>query len=133
MVILYEPFEDEVDYRIKSFPIDLPPKNFVISKSKNNDPIKMAKICVENYKEANPYLLVPGTCFDIFGTRHGRGVGWYDRFLSQVPKSWLRVGICPTSKFFTTQIKRNDWDQLMDWLLIFDGLNWQIHETRARR
>jgi 5-formyltetrahydrofolate cyclo-ligase len=39
-------------------------------------------------------VLVPGLAFDAGGQRIGRGGGFYDRFLSEVPPDVLRVGVC---------------------------------------
>ena len=39
-------------------------------------------------------VLVPGLAFDPGGNRIGRGGGFYDRFLSKVPSSVLRIGVC---------------------------------------
>ncbi len=38
-------------------------------------------------------ILVPGMSFDPKGNRLGRGKGYYDRFLSQVPQAY-KIGVC---------------------------------------
>ena len=52
-------------------------------------------------------VIVPGMAFDAEGHRLGRGKGYYDRFLNQIPNSY-KIGICfsfqmvqmvPTSSF----------------------------------
>ena len=39
-------------------------------------------------------IVVPGLAFTPEGNRLGRGAGFYDRFLSQIPGPMLRVGVC---------------------------------------
>ena len=39
------------------------------------------------------FILVPGVAFDRRGRRLGRGRGYFDRFLSQVPASVPRIGL----------------------------------------
>ena len=38
-------------------------------------------------------VLVPGMSFDAHGNRLGRGKGYYDRFLAQVPQAY-KIGVC---------------------------------------
>ncbi|MEI7512658.1 MAG: 5-formyltetrahydrofolate cyclo-ligase [Candidatus Uhrbacteria bacterium] len=90
-----------------------------IQANKTQDPFKLA----DTYKREVPsgssvYLLIPGMRFDRFGTRKGRGGGWYDRFLSAVPRTWLRVGVCSPETWSETRLEQNTWDEPMDWLLI---------------
>ena len=59
-------------------------------------------------------IFIPGKCFDTTGTRHGQGGGWYDRFLTLVPREWLRIGFCFDKQFSETPIPRESWDQVMD-------------------
>jgi hypothetical protein len=75
-----------------------------------------------------------GEEFDIFGTRHGFGYGWFDRFLSQVPKQWLRVGITDSEKFYSKKLLRQPWDEQIDWILSYNQttFSWEVYETLAR-
>lgn len=39
-------------------------------------------------------VVVPGMAFDKKGNRLGRGKGYYDRFLSQLPPYIYKIGVC---------------------------------------
>jgi 5-formyltetrahydrofolate cyclo-ligase len=39
-------------------------------------------------------ILVPGLAFTSEGCRLGRGSGYYDRFLSKIPGTTFKVGVC---------------------------------------
>ena len=64
------------------------------------------------------FILVPGREFDKTGTRHGKGAGWYDRFLSAVPQEWLRIGICYESQMSHSPLVRESWDEPMDYVCV---------------
>ena len=78
------------------------------------------------------YILIPGTAFDIHGTRHGRGGGWYDRFLSKVPQRWMRVGVLYEKDLSATPLSREPWDEPVDCLAIHTTEGWKFFETGAR-
>lgn len=58
-------------------------------------------------------IIVPGVSFDKNGNRLGRGKGYYDRFLSQVPNAY-KIGLCFDFQIMddipaeTTDIKMNE-------------------------
>jgi 5-formyltetrahydrofolate cyclo-ligase len=39
-------------------------------------------------------IVVPGLAFTAKGNRLGRGAGFYDRFLSGIPATTVKVGVC---------------------------------------
>lgn len=77
------------------------------------------------YEGKQVAMLVPGRRFDASGTRHGRGGGWYDRFLAAVPREWLRVGVLNASQLSEVPLTRESWDEPMDWLLVRREENWE--------
>ena len=88
------------------------------------DPLEEARNALTGVKDAKTAILIPGRRFDASGTRHGQGGGWYDRFLAEVPREWLRVGFCYEHQFSTTPLTRESWDQAMDVMCVVgkDGL-----------
>lgn len=97
------------------------------------DPFAVAQEFQEIDKNTRVYILIPGTQFDAEGTRVGKGGGWYDRFLSKVPKEWLRVGICSDSQFSEDPLTRNPWDEPMDYVAIREKDSWRIAKSPTPR
>lgn len=124
--ILYKPIQQEIDCLNSSFPLKLPEKIISLPSTKEEDPFDWAKKCSDNFKNENVYILIPGRKFDYYGTRHGRGGGWYDRFLSKIPSTWLKIGVCNINDISAEKLVRNDWDQPMDWVLTYDGTIWEV-------
>mgnify|MGYP001591751733 FL=1 len=60
-------------------------------------------------------VCVPGVEFGEKGERKGRGVGFYDRYLSRSSQA-TRVGIAWDAQI-KSELKQNKWDQLMDWIV----------------
>jgi 5,10-methenyltetrahydrofolate synthetase len=60
-------------------------------------------------------VLVPGLVFDRTGGRLGRGRGYYDRFLSEVPMCATRIGVTSGASL-VEQVPMDDHDQYVDWL-----------------
>ncbi len=131
IIIGYNPLKNEVDYNFITFKTK-PEKHFVVPNNKNANPFSLAISFSEKFKNEDVVILIPGKLFDTHGTRHGRGGGWYDRFLSHVPPDWNRVGVLHISQFSIYKLERQPWDEPVDWIMIYDGFSWSLQETLAR-
>lgn len=58
-------------------------------------------------------IIIPGMAFDKQGYRLGRGKGYYDRFLSTLPKHITKLGICFDYQLRKT-IPHDNYDMRMD-------------------
>jgi 5-formyltetrahydrofolate cyclo-ligase len=105
----------------------------VLPASASDDPFVYATDLVASYPNSRVVIFVPGRQFDLTGTRHGRGGGWYDRFLSRVPHEWIRIGVARQSDVSIAPLVHEPWDEPMDWLLIETDGAWTAYETHARR
>jgi 5-formyltetrahydrofolate cyclo-ligase len=133
ILITYKPLYDEVDFTTIPFYRNLFREIIYLPNDKNFDPFLLADSCIKNCKDKDVCILVPGKSFDIYGTRHGRGGGWYDRFLSKIPKTWFRIGIIDKSKFSRLKIKREIWDEPVDFIIVKNNIFWKVYETKARK
>lgn len=75
-------------------------------------------------------VFLPGRKFDMTGTRHGRGGGWYDRFLKMSPPTWLKVGSARESQISKEPLLRKPWDQPVDFLIVLKENGWDVHDLR---
>jgi 5-formyltetrahydrofolate cyclo-ligase len=64
-------------------------------------------------------IVIPGMAFDRRGYRVGKGVGFYDRFLSQTDFRGVRVGLCFQEQLLSTPIPVEEHDIPMD-LIVTD-------------
>ncbi|MBI2644810.1 hypothetical protein HYW94_01365 [Candidatus Uhrbacteria bacterium] len=132
--ISYIPLDDEVDplacpFIPKTLPLEKVPQDLNISSS------QYAQELIRAHGHAiSVCICIPGQAFDAYGTRHGRGGGWYDRFLSEVPPHWLRIGVTPINRFHTEKLFHAPHDQPVDFVITFDLLKktWDILKTHAR-
>lgn len=130
LCVLYQPVSMETDPEI--LPFNLPNKRVVVPVGLATNPKIFGSNLTKEFGSLNGVILIPGRQFDKFGGRHGKGWGWYDRFLSVVPAKWIRVGICSQNEFSTTRLVIQEWDKLMDWIIINDNGLFIFHETLAR-
>lgn len=89
--------------------------DFEISKLGVREP---KKICLRLSKEKIDFILVPGVAFDTEGNRLGFGGGFYDRLLSALPSSLLKIGVAFKEQQAET-IPLDTWDKRVDEILFF--------------
>ncbi len=116
-VISYQPLRTEV-----SISLFIPENTQVhlIPARASLDPHEIAGAMKDAVGESSCAILIPGRQFDASGTRHGQGGGWYDRFLAEMPKEWLRIGFCFDDQFSEVPLVRQSWDQAMDYVVVVD-------------
>ena len=129
--IRYRPLDDEVDYG-QSKLFDSGIDSIFLPSHKSADPLIWAARCTACFGDKPVYILIPGRRFDVLGTRHGRGKGWYDRFLSQVPVGWLRIGIADASQLSALPLNYQSWDEPVDWVVVYDAPAWRVYQTSRR-
>ncbi len=129
--IVHDPLPGEPDYRDASFPLSLYVSRLILPTDKNADPFAWAKTCAERFADDRPFLLIPGRRFDAHGTRHSKGHGWYDRFLSQVPRTWLRIGVADATHISFSRLERRPWDESVDWVLAQSGSRWEAYHAQS--
>ncbi len=127
--ITYVPLRGEVPFRDY---LDIPSEAtvFEIAPRATVDPAAEAKKVMETVGDVPAAILVPGCKFDATGTRHGRGGGWYDRFLAEVPSTWFRIGFCYEEQFSITPLLRQSWDQAMDAVCVIENGIVRIYEAK---
>lgn len=117
-VITYQPLRTEVDiYALIPNMARFSLVTHVIPPRASLDPLEMAEEMRAAIGSESAVILIPGRQFDSSGTRHGQGGGWYDRFLANVPREWLRIGFCFDTQLSPTPLKRESWDQAMDYVV----------------
>jgi hypothetical protein len=118
-VISYSAVSSEVG-PLKVFPQLTGSVVYTIAPVRELDPAEEARAAQSAALGAPAVILIPGRRFDATGTRHGKGFGWYDRFLRIVPREWLRIGFCYSDQFSNEQLVRESWDEPMDYVCVVD-------------
>lgn len=116
--ITFAPRTDEPDFSSCPALLALPARRILLPADKDADPYAWADACMKVVGKSRAVILVPGTAFDHAGTRHGRGGGWYDRFLSKVPRAWTRIGIAHETQVHAGPLERQAHDEPVDWLAV---------------
>ncbi len=126
--ITYVPLKAEVPFRDY---VTLPEgaTTYEIAPRASLDPIAEAKRAQDAMGDIPTVIFVPGRSFDALGTRHGRGGGWYDRFLAEVPKQWFRVGFCYETQFSEMPLVRESWDQPMDTVAVVSPSGVRVYKS----
>ena len=127
--VFYMPTKSEVDYNNSSFPLKIPKDNLIIPKDRNSNPFEWVDNCIAKFKNNPICIFIPGTKFDTYGTRYGKGSGWYDRFLSKIPANWLKVGIIDSTKFSYSKLIRQKWDEPVNWIIVKNNTSWKVYEA----
>lgn len=130
-IIGYTPMGDEPAYRAFLNENEIRIPEFLVPVDKETLPDTLGRALEATYRGKSVALFIPGRRFDQFGTRHGRGFGWYDRFLAGVPPEWVRIGVL-SPELLHEKLERKNWDQPVDYLLIRDDTGYAIVETGAR-
>lgn len=130
--IRYRPLAGEVDYTSCELLVPVLEQSTLVPNTSGTDPLLWAAFYTSHYRNSAPCILIPGNRFDMKGARYGRGMGWYDRFLTAIPPNWLRIGIANQTQLSPTPLVRQPWDEPVDWIIVRDGSSWKVYETRAR-
>lgn len=129
LFIGYTPIGDEPDFSAFLKAEGIATEVVRLPATRQSDPSAAASMLAAAHAGKKVCILVPGREFDSRGTRHGRGGGWYDRFLSAVPRGWFRVGVLNASQLSEKALTREVWDEPMDMLLLKEKSGWQVVEV----
>lgn len=131
VLIGYAAIDDEPDLGGLFREMKLESRGVSILPARNVSPEKTAESFTALHRGQHAVVFVPGRRFDVSGVRHGRGGGWYDRFLSNIPHEWVRVGVLHRDHMSDTPLTREPWDEPVDFLIIKNG-GWRVLKTGAR-
>ncbi|MFH1317285.1 MAG: 5-formyltetrahydrofolate cyclo-ligase [Candidatus Woesearchaeota archaeon] len=87
---------------------DLEPSTFGILEPKN---------IVDFQKQDIDIFFVPGTLFDKYGNRKGRGKGYFDRFLKDIKGKKPIIGLCNSNQYVDS-IQPNETDIPVDKVIV---------------
>lgn len=127
--ITYEPLRTEAP-----LPLLREKRCLAIPPRPSLDPAAEALRAMQFAKDAPTLVMLPGCAFDVGGTRHGQGGGWYDRFLSRVPADWIRLGVCFADQLSPAPLEAKPWDEPVDALYVYErkSANVKLYITKAR-
>ena len=130
-VISYKPFVDEPNPE-EIFPLIRPCVKYIVPLTYSALPTETSNTVKKIVGKGRVCIYIPGKSFDRNGVRYGRGRGWYDHFLSEIPSGWLRIGFCFRKQFSESSLKKEPWDELIDWVCAKDNEKIRCYETSAR-
>ena len=123
LLLSFIPMKDEPDVTPvnnlaiqKNLPIAVPAKEsgtFIFLNTEE----KGKTIAIQNIK-VKTIMLVPGVAFTQDGKRLGRGGGWYDRVLTNLPKCIETVGICAKERLLS-DLPTEEHDRKVSKVLVF--------------
>ncbi len=82
----------------------------------SNNQWKIPEPCLEEKKTSKKIIdmvILPGLCADKNGFRIGYGLGFYDRFLRNVPNNCVKL-IPVVSELFCEEVPKDLWDEPLD-------------------
>lgn len=129
-IVQYEPIGDEPDSDeyLKRLNIAVP--TYRTRPNTTETPEQAFSNALQLIGSGKGAIFLPGREFDTTGTRHGRGGGWYDRFLSMAPRTWLKVGVARGEHLSHEKLERKPWDEPVDFLLVQKSNGWDVHDVR---
>jgi 5-formyltetrahydrofolate cyclo-ligase len=136
-VLIYMPLADEIN--LTSLLETLPDTQFVTTRTPEHGgmltlhemggPLEVHRFgflqphasAPEVAPEAIDLALIPGLAFDLWGSRLGRGAGYYDELLPRMSRRVVRIGVVPTA-LVVDRLPEEQHDQKMAFLATEEGV-----------
>ena len=135
-VLTYLPMDQEID--LEPMLEGGLPVHWVVSRTPDEGlltiheitlPLEYNRLGFRQPRESAPYVdphnvdivLVPGLAFDLYGTRLGRGLGYYDELLGRMRAGTVFVGVTPAA-LVADRLPSDDHDIPVHWLASDEGV-----------